>query len=304
MKHIWNTNTKSEWLYNQQGKDSLNINYNHNQEDNGWIYSSKIEYLYSDTSRLTNIYDRDIQADQWVISAKSEDVWDKRGNLILNRNFNWDSLTSSWIGGYQHTYSFDDLNRNTQSMQSKWDKNLGDWLGEYKETHEFDYAGHRIQTNRYRWQYDWELTSSTDSVYDSNGNLILSSFEGFYNDHIFEYFYDDYNILTSYKSYIGTSDNRELWTKGFYYWTRVITGLNSVIDNNVEVFPNPAGAVLKISGLNEQSEVQIIDLQGNVRLQRNVANESEISIDWLNPGIYLLSIKTPVGNIIRKIIKN
>jgi len=304
LKHIWNTNTKSEWLYNQQGKDSLNINYNHNQEDNGWIYSSKIEYLYSDTSRLTNIYDRDIQADQWVISAKSEDVWDKRGNLILNRNFNWDSLTSSWIGGYQHTYSFDDLNRNTQSMQSKWDKNLGDWLGEYKETHEFDYAGHRIQTNRYRWQYDWELTSSTDSVYDSNGNLILSSFEGFYNDHIFEYFYDDYNILTSYKSYIGTSDNRELWTKGFYYWTRVITGLNSVIDNNVEVFPNPAGAVLKISGLNEQSEVQIIDLQGNVRLQRNVANESEISIDWLNPGIYLLSIKTPVGNIIRKIIKN
>jgi len=251
LKHIWNINTKSEWLYNQQGKDSLNINYNHNQEDNGWIYSSKIEYLYSDTSRLTNIYDRDIQADQWVISAKSEDVWDKRGNLILNRNFNWDSLTSSWIGGYQHTYSFDDLNRNTQSMQSKWDKNLGDWLGEYKETHEFDYAGHRIQTNRYRWQYDWELTSSTDSVYDSNGNLILSSFEGFYNDHIFEYFYDDYNILTSYKSYIGTSDNRELWTKGFYYWTRVITGLNSVIDNNVEVFPNPAGAVLKISGLNE-----------------------------------------------------
>jgi len=304
LKHIWNTNTKSEWLYNQQGKDSLNINYKHKQEDNGWIYSSKIEYLYSDTSRLTNIYDRDIQADQWVISAKSEDVWDKRGNLILNPNFNWDSLTSSWIGGYQHTYSFDDLNRNTQSMQSKWDKNLGDWLGEYKETHEFDYAGHRIQTNRYRWQYDWELTSSTDSVYDSNGNLILSSFEGFYNDHIFEYFYDDYNILTSYKSYIGTSDNRELWTKGFYYWTRVITGLNSVIDNNVEVFPNPAGAVLKISGLNEQSEVQIIDLQGNVRLQRNVANESEISIDWLNPGIYLLSIKTPVGNIIRKIIKN
>jgi hypothetical protein len=304
LTQIWNINTKGEWLYNQQGKDSLNINYTHNQEDNVWNYSSKFEYLYSDTSRLTNIYNRDIQADQWILSSKYEDVWDKRGNLILNRNFNWNSLTSSWVGGYQHTYSFDDLDRMTQMIQSKWDGNQSDWLGEYKETHEFDNAGHRIQTNRYWWQYDWELTSSTDSIYDSNGNLILSSFEGSYNDHMFEYFYDDNNILNSYKSYIGTSDNRELWTKGFYYWTRVITGLNSEADNNIKVFPNPASTVFKITGLNEQSEVQIIDLQGTIWLQRNVANETEISIDWLNPGIYLLNIKTPKGNIIRKIIKN
>jgi hypothetical protein len=189
-------------------------------------------------------------------------------------------------------------------MQSKWDNYQSDWSGEFKETQEFDQAGHRIQTNNYWREYDWELTSSTDSAYDSNGKLVLTSYDGYFNDHIFEYFYDDNNILTWYKSYMGTYDYRELWTKGFYYWKKGITGFKPEIENNIAVFPNPAGSVIKITGLIVPSEVQIIDLQGTVRLQRIVAPESEISIDALNPGIYMLNIKTPEGNITRKIIKN
>jgi hypothetical protein len=304
LTQLWNISTKSERFYNQHGKDSLNISYTHSQEDNGWIYSSKVEYLYSDSSRLTDVYYRDTESDQWKIRAKYEDIWDKRGNLTLKRNYNWNSLTSSWVGGSQQTFSFDSLNRMTQLIQWKWDNSQSDWFGEYKETHEFDYAGRRIHRNTYWLQYDWELTSSIDSAYDSNGNLILTSYEGFSNDQLYEYFYDDNNILSSYKSYIGTSYNRELWTKGFYYWTKVITRINSEIENQIEVFPNPARTVFKISGLKEQSEIQIIDLQGTVRLQRIVVNEEEIPIDHLHPGIYLLKIRNPEGTIIKKIMKN
>jgi len=35
-----------------------------------------------------------------------------------------------------------------------------------------------------------------------------------------------------------------------------------------------------------------------------VVNEAEIPVDQLNPGMYLLKIKSPEGPIIRKIMKN
>jgi hypothetical protein len=304
LTHIWKVNRKGEWFYDQQGRDSLKISYIRNPEDTDWICSTKFEYLFSDTCRLTNIYNWDIQSNQLKISSKYEDVWDKRGNLLINRNFYWNSLTSSWIGGMQHTYSFDSLNRTTQMDQWKWDNNQNDWLDEYKETNEFDLAGHRIKTKSYWKQYDWELITSTDSVYDGKGNLILSSIDRSFDDEMFEYFYDDNNILTNYKSYLGTPDNRQLWTKGFYYWTKVISDLNLEKENNIGVYPNPASTSFRITGLKAQSEIQIIDLQGIVRLTSNVTNELEIPVEWLNTGIYLLIIKSPEGNTIRKIIKN
>ncbi|HLO60210.1 MAG TPA: hypothetical protein VK179_15780, partial [Bacteroidales bacterium] len=259
-ENTWNISSKSEWLYNQNKKDSINLSFNYNHETSEWVCVSKLEYNYADSAKTTNVYSRKTNSEEWNLYAKYEEIWDKKGNRILDRNLIWDSVTTSWEPTYQRTCSFDDLNRMTETVQWKWDQSTCDWLGEYKENHEFDDAGHRIHLNRYWWQdYGWELTSNVDSIYNEKGNLIISTNNSrFTNDEMFEYIYDENNILEKYNSYIG----QELWTKGFYYWNKDITPTDTEIENKVSIYPNPFSTYLNISGIKGYAEIELIDLSG------------------------------------------
>jgi hypothetical protein len=259
-----------------------------------------MEYIYSDSVRITSVYSKKPDSDLWDFNAKYEDIWDKRGNHILTNNLSWNELTSTWVGGYQHVNKFDILNRVTESIQSKWDVDQNDWADEYKETHEFNNAGHRTHVNRYWWRdYGWEQINTIDSIYDDRGNLVITTNNGSYNNQMFEYFYNDNDILVNYNSYIGS----ELWTKGFYYWTKVITGHNPENVDQITVYPNPSDNFIRITGIRTTATVELIDLQGSVRFQKNITIDEQIPVDQLTPGMYLLKIKSPYGNIMRKVIK-
>ncbi len=74
----------------------------------------------------------------------------------------------------------------------------------------------------------------------------------------------------------------------------------------IEVYPNPAGAVLHISGVEGHARYTLSGIDGKVlkrgKLEASTANHS-VALPSLKQGIYLLQITTGKGSITRKIVK-
>jgi hypothetical protein len=87
------------------------------------------------------------------------------------------------------------------------------------------------------------------------------------------------------------------------------TGLNYTLRNNetpetnVTVYPNPASSSVTFSGLTENSEILIIDLQGKIIHSSNSVNESiTLDVSMYERGIYLVRVNSSSGIETRKII--
>ncbi len=74
----------------------------------------------------------------------------------------------------------------------------------------------------------------------------------------------------------------------------------------IEVYPNPAGAVLHISGVAGNARYSLSGIDGKVlkrgKLKAGKADHS-VAIPSLNKGIYLLQLTTGKGSVTRKIVK-
>ncbi len=84
----------------------------------------------------------------------------------------------------------------------------------------------------------------------------------------------------------------------------VTTGLEEL--SGIEVYPNPAGAVLHISGVEGSSRYTLSGMDGKVlkrgKLKAGTADHS-VAIPSLKQGIYLLQLTTGKGSVTRKIMK-
>ena len=84
----------------------------------------------------------------------------------------------------------------------------------------------------------------------------------------------------------------------------VPTGLEAFTD--IVVYPNPAGAVLHISGVERNARYTLSGIDGKIlkrgKLKADTGDHS-VAIPLLNKGIYLLQLTTGKGSITRKIVK-
>ena len=84
----------------------------------------------------------------------------------------------------------------------------------------------------------------------------------------------------------------------------VPTGLEAF--TGISVYPNPAGAVLHISGVAGNARYTLSGMEGKIvkrgMLKAGTADHS-VAIPSLKQGIYLLQLTTGKGSITRKIVK-
>jgi len=89
-----------------------------------------------------------------------------------------------------------------------------------------------------------------------------------------------------------------------------LTGINDpVIKTNRSVYPNPCRTNINIELIKDDFRMEIINLQGQNALSRDVSIYSDREIqNWnistLIPGTYLLKILNKEGVLVKKIIKN
>ena len=82
--------------------------------------------------------------------------------------------------------------------------------------------------------------------------------------------------------------------------------LSNEILPEIKIFPNPTFSVLKIIGENI-TQIDVCNQEGKILLTKKYSNQKipiNLFLDNLSDGLYFLHIKTSLGNITKKVIKN
>jgi hypothetical protein len=84
----------------------------------------------------------------------------------------------------------------------------------------------------------------------------------------------------------------------------LITGLNEPISSlDCIVYPNPAGECLNVTNIPKEATISIISMEGKyIKIQNTNENSVAIDVADIEPGIYLLSVKTQSDKFIIKVI--
>ena len=70
----------------------------------------------------------------------------------------------------------------------------------------------------------------------------------------------------------------------------------------VQVYPNPSKDFFRISGIQDESQIQIFNLRGQELFKVNVKNHDTVNTNSLKTGIYILQVKKEAATIVRKLI--
>ena len=100
---------------------------------------------------------------------------------------------------------------------------------------------------------------------------------------------------------------------GFLGDYSLMTGAHIVIDYttgivetslpDINIYPNPSKDWIKIDGLTELSDVQILDITGKLILQQEYQVDDKIDISSLTTGMYIIKVRNSGGEFSQKIIK-
>lgn len=93
---------------------------------------------------------------------------------------------------------------------------------------------------------------------------------------------------------------KQVDTDGTFAYSRV---RDAVIERNPDanVYPNPVSDLLRISGISEAAEVNIMDLLGNTKFQKTIQRDSDIDLKGFSEGVYLVRITDETATKVRKI---
>jgi len=81
-------------------------------------------------------------------------------------------------------------------------------------------------------------------------------------------------------------------------------GSNPLInDEKFRIYPNPVAEVFSISGLEDKAMVKIADMDGKLKISKEVKGNETISVSSLPKGVYIVWITTRTGKIERKLVK-
>lgn len=81
------------------------------------------------------------------------------------------------------------------------------------------------------------------------------------------------------------------------------TNIASYVDPAIQIFPNPTSNAFTLSGIMNNSEMRIMDLNGKLILSKTVNNNEAVSVEALPKGIYIVKVINADGITERKLIK-
>ncbi|HNW49963.1 MAG TPA: DNA/RNA non-specific endonuclease [Prolixibacteraceae bacterium] len=110
---------------------------------------------------------------------------------------------------------------------------------------------------------------------------------------------DSLELLTGIDFFPGLPDDLENKLEkqsDITLWNNKITTATAPHNQPIQIYPNPASDHLVINGIVEMSEISICDVWGRVVYQQEISVNETIPIEWLNPGIYQVTIQTHKGS--------
>ncbi len=83
------------------------------------------------------------------------------------------------------------------------------------------------------------------------------------------------------------------------------TNIAKNASSSIKVYPNPFNSVIYLSGLPNNSRIEVLDVRGHICISYNSENDlHKLDVSKLKAGMYFVKISNETGTIIRKITKN
>ena len=322
---------KSEYAFDSRGNVELVVTFMWDFANSDWEEESRHEFRneYTDDTdgRVIEFYVYlRIDEDEYIRVARTYFEYDTDGNLIEKTSYIWRQWGGgAWIGEEKFRREYDSAGNRILEISYMYDLWGGaGWEESEKIETTFNNEG-RITIFYILNGSQWEETSRV--TYDSNGNTLtrssINEWDGVEFGSKVRFEYDLTISLTSVlfpPSLAGeleaTMYNKPTimiryirrdgaWLEAdyinFYYTKLDPTGTPerpSAV--SISVFPNPVSESFVISGIEENTVVTIVDLNGRTVLQQIVSPNQSISVGHLPQGMFLVRANGAVVKIIRQ----
>jgi|GEM_PF-1999141 len=332
--------SKREYSYSVLGKLSTIIAYQ--WIENTWQYGLKYEYTYENNTMKMELYYWDDIAKAWTENPylKEEHVYNDAEKLISQKYYYSDESTSGLKleNMFEYLYDKDGEIATTLSYYS-WNEIKQEWMTLKKSEYECYAKDNLIFKSESGYSFDKENNTFTkhsfiEKRYDSNENevyyyewdisngsileeRIINSFDE--KNHLISkthYLWDENTSdLNKYAEYIYSYDKHgnaltethyysQSQKQFTYYYSPLSTDIPSISNNTITISPNPVSDVFFINGLNNKAELFLSNMNGQIVFyQKEIENNSSVSIADLPQGIYIAKIVSGKESITKKIVK-
>lgn len=286
----WMAYDKEESTYDANGNETKYIYYKWDETTSQWVAYEKEEYTYdvNGNDTLYHGYEWDETTSQWVVSWKTELTYNANGNVIQYLEYNRAETTSQWVASLKTDLTYDANGNITQYLDYNWDETASQWVANHKDEATFDASGNLIQYIAYNWNKNtsqWVEYWKREFTYNNTYS---------YNDLMLPYYYIFNHMLASGVNY--EKDNTNNWLHEYkyelYYSEQVVTSINDIETEDIQLFPNPVSEYLNISfrSNTESANFELFDILGQKLISRKITNNEQLSLENLNNGMYLYNL--------------
>ena len=224
-------NSKIDVEFDENGNQTLFINYSWDSESQSFVPNYKYEYSYDENGNQTLYiyYNWDSESQSFVPDRKTESTYDDNGNHTLSITYNWDSESQSFVPSWKTESTFDDNGNHTLYITYNWDSESQSFVLSNKYEFTYDENGNLTLSMLYNWDSESQsfvLSSKYESTYDDNGNQTLyigygwdSESQSFFPGYKDEFTYDENGNQTLRIDYRWSSESQSFVPSGKIEYT-------------------------------------------------------------------------------------
>jgi len=171
------------------------------------------------------------------------------------------------------------------------------WMNQYKFESYYSASGDTAYgINSFGQDSLWVESSKGVNYYDINVSVDDITPQGF--------FWAPFQLLKA-KYYYQRNGQWSLGDSTNYYYSSLLTGVESISNNGVLIYPNPTNDYLNITGdFGNEIQVEISDISGKViRLLSSSDSITRINVQGMSAGVYFIRITDGDKSVVKKIIK-
>ena len=278
---------------------------------NAYRYENEIDSNEKITSNTNYIWDGSVE--KWVEFDYTKNNYNIDGNKIVSVYYEFDETTQKLNPFSKDTFGYDSQNRVIYNIYYNFNEVDSSYIPTFKYITK--YSKNIDTTYTYTWYKNnsvWVNNLKSYYNYDSNGDLIRYTIQGFNSN-------NNWETISEYSYVLDGNRNRvesirkntvngvlDFSRKVNYFYSQheVISSVQS-IDPKLKIYPNPTYSVLNLENLNGYEKATIYDINGKLLVQKVISNDVEkIDLSNLTNGIYFLRLVNKNTDIVTKIIKN
>ena len=288
----WALNTRETVSYDENGNAIEYLVQQRNVDAGQWVNDFRRVRTYSAGNRLTSSSEFIWSGSAWVPLSLTNYDYNQQGQLI--QEMEYVLIDNNQVGSERRLYGYDSNGNRTEQLIQTWS---GEWDNQTQYLYTYNENNQLTEEVIRRYQ-DGAWVNETRFLYTysftvEESNLLLPVFFYEFNGET------DVNALANNQEFSWNSTNNtwELIAErqlSFSEFDGVITGYKQIASTQLNVYPNPTadGIWITVPSADKPVQVEVYSLQGQMMFQKQLTDQSFMSMDMLDKGTYLLKIQS------------